>query len=43
VLLAAIGGRLVGERVGVLRPLPVYALGGLSAMWCIERGLGVLA
>ncbi|GIS02187.1 MAG: membrane protein [Gammaproteobacteria bacterium] len=43
VLLAAIGGRLMGERVGVLRPLPVYVLGGLSAMWCIERGLEVLA
>ena len=43
VLLAAIGGRLIGERVGVLRPLPVYVLGGLSAMWCIERGLEVLA
>ena len=42
VLLAAIGGRLMGERVGVLRPLPVYVLGGLSAMWCIERGLEVL-
>ena len=43
VLLAVIGGRLMGERVGVLRPLPVYVLGGLSAMWCIERGLEVLA
>ena len=43
VLLAAIGGGLMGERVGVLRPLPVYVLGGLSAMWCIERGLEVLA
>ncbi len=42
VLLSAIGGRLMGERVGVLRPLPVYVLGGLSAMWCIERGLEVL-
>lgn len=26
-----------------LRPVPVYVLGGLSAMWCIERGLDVLA
>jgi hydrogenase/urease accessory protein HupE len=26
-----------------LRPLPVYLLGALSAMWCIERGLEVLA
>ena len=24
-----------------LMPLPVYALGGLSAMWCIERGLDI--
>jgi hydrogenase/urease accessory protein HupE len=23
-------------------PVPVYVLGGLSAMWCIERGLAVL-
>ena len=22
-----------------LLPIPIYALGGLSAMWCIERGL----
>ena len=43
VLLVAIGGRLMGERVRVLRPLPVYVLGGLSAMWCIDRGLEVLA
>ncbi|GHD31158.1 HupE/UreJ family protein [Parahalioglobus pacificus] len=26
-----------------LLPVPVYVLGGLSAMWCIERGLEVLA
>jgi hypothetical protein len=25
-----------------LMPVPVYILGGLSAMWCIERGLEVL-
>ena len=25
-----------------LLPIPVYLLGGLSAMWCIERGLEVL-
>jgi len=24
-----------------LMPIPVYALGGLSAMWCIERGLDI--
>ena len=43
VLLAGLGYRLVSERIGVLRPLPVYVLGGLSAMWCMERGLEVLA
>ena len=42
-LLAAIGRRLIGERVGALRTLTVYVLGGFSAMWCIERGLEVLA
>ncbi len=26
-----------------LRPVPVYVLGVLSAMWCIERGLEVLS
>lgn len=26
-----------------LLPVPVYALGGLSAMWCIERGLILLS
>jgi hypothetical protein len=26
-----------------LLPVPVYVLGGLSALWCIERGLEVLA
>ena len=25
-----------------LLPIPVYILGGLSAMWCIERGLEIL-
>jgi hypothetical protein len=43
VLVAAIGARLVGPRVSLWRPLPVYTLGALSAMWCIERGLEVLA
>ena len=43
VLLAGLGYRLIGERIGALRPLPVYVLGGLSVMWCIERGLEVLA
>ena len=26
-----------------LMPIPVYALGGLSAMWCIERGLDIFS
>jgi len=26
-----------------LMPVPVYVLGSLSAMWCIERGLEALA
>jgi hypothetical protein len=26
-----------------LLPVPVYVLGGLSAMWCIERGLEVFS
>ena len=43
VVLVMLGGRLIGDRVEPLRPLPVYVLGGLSAMWCIERGLEVLA
>jgi hypothetical protein len=43
VVLAMLGGRLIGGRVGALRPVPIYVLGGLSAMWCIERGLEVLA
>ena len=43
VVIAAAGVRVVGQRVTTLRPLPVYVLGGLSAMWCIERGLETLA
>ena len=43
VLLATTGRRLISERTAALRPLPVYVLGALSAMWCIERGLEVLA
>ena len=35
--------RVVGEWQAQLRPLPVYLLGALSALWCIERGLEVLA
>jgi hypothetical protein len=23
--------------------IPVYLLGGLSAMWCIERGIGLVS
>ena len=29
------------HRLIALRPIPIFALGGLSAMWCIERGLSV--
>ena len=44
VLLFAVGAKLGGgHRITVLRPLPIFALGGLSAMWCIERGLEALA
>jgi len=35
--------RISGEWQPRLRPVPVYVLGTLSAMWCIERGLEVLA
>ena len=43
-LLLAVGAKLGGgHRITVLRPLPIFALGGLSAMWCIERGLEALA
>ena len=42
-LIAATGVRALGQRFTALLPLPVYALGGLSAMWCIERGLETLA
>jgi hypothetical protein len=34
--------RLPGGWHGWLRPLPVYLLGSLSALWCIERGLDLL-
>jgi hypothetical protein len=26
-----------------LLPIPVYMLGGLSAMWCIERGMALIS
>jgi len=35
--------RAAGSVASKLRPVPVYALGGLSAMWCIERGLETIA
>jgi len=34
--------RLVTGWEGRLQPVPVYVLGSLSAMWCIQRGLEVL-
>lgn len=39
---ALLGRRLLGTSWTRARWLPVYTLGGLSAMWCIERGLEVL-
>jgi len=38
-------GALKQDAVGHdhLLPIPVYMLGGLSAMWCIERGLVLLS
>jgi len=43
VVLFAIGARLVGaSRMAALRPMPIFVLGGLSAMWCIERGVETL-
>ena len=44
VLLFTVGAKLWGgQRITALRPLPIFVLGGLSAMWCFERGLEVLA
>ena len=43
VVVAVLGGSLIGPRATRLRPMPVFVLGALSAMWCIERGLEVLA
>jgi hydrogenase/urease accessory protein HupE len=43
VVITAIGSRLLGAQISRWRPVPIYALGALSAMWCIERGLEVLA
>lgn len=38
-VLLTTGARLWGvHRMTSLRPLPIFVLGGLSAMWCIERG-----
>lgn len=35
--------RPVGDRPERLLPIPIYILGGLSAMWCIQRGLEALS
>jgi hypothetical protein len=35
--------RWVGQWQVQLRPIPIYILGSLSVMWCIERGLEALA
>ena len=40
---AILGRRLLGTLWTRGRWLPVYVLGGLSAMWCIERGFEALA
>jgi hypothetical protein len=42
VVVAAIGTRVLGPRISGWRSVPVYTLGALSSMWCIERGLEVL-
>ena len=42
VALAAAASKLLTSDLARWRVVPVYILGGLSAMWCIERGLGVL-
>ena len=42
VAVAALGRAFIGPQAVRLRPVPVYLLGGLSAMWCVERGLEVL-
>jgi hypothetical protein len=34
--------RVLGERPERMLPIPIYVLGSLSAMWCIERGLEAL-
>jgi hypothetical protein len=46
-VLLAIGAGWLINRAVTLKParlvsIPVYMLGGLSAMWCIERGLDLL-
>ncbi len=43
VLFAAVARLAGASRMAALRPVPIFVLGGLSAMWCIERGLEVLA
>ena len=42
VLFAAVARLAGASRMAALRPVPIFVLGGLSAMWCIERGLEVL-
>jgi hypothetical protein len=45
-LKALLGSAVFADRIVIrqerLLPIPVYVLGGTSAMWCIERGLEVL-
>ena len=43
VLLAWTGRSFLGPTIMKWRSVPVHVLGALSAMWCIERGLEVIA
>ena len=36
-------GRITNLNVDRFAPLPIYVLGALSAMWCLERGIEVLS
>ena len=42
VLASAVFAERIAIRQERLLPIPVYLLGGLSVMWCIERGFEVL-
>lgn len=42
-ILGAAVQKLLPNRTAALAPIPVVILGVLSAMWCIERGIGVIS